>query len=470
MIYDNLDNIHNKKFFAIIVGSGPAGISTALKLEKKGYDTLILEAGSTYYQSENKQYLDGDVIGDSYNDLKMSRLRQFGGSSANWGGTCTTYKDSDFNDWPIKKKNLEIYEKETNEILNLRKNFYHSKFSENLDFFNTQWSNVRFKEKYFRHIKNSKNIFLSLDTTFCYLNGKNGEVKNITCLKKNKKYIINSIYVILSCGGIENSRFLLINKKKNPSLFKSSLPIGKYYMDHPKHDVGKGLIVNKKLKQFLQKKQINNFPLIECENINLSLNKNHQNNDAILNSGLTIKLKRATPYTDIVRQASCVAPRFIQNIYSSLKEKDVYEFNLSIIQEQAPYSENKVVLSSNLDPSNLELVKIHWKISPLLRISAYKIINEFSNILLNEDLGRLSINDNILEKKNLNLTLGYHQMGGTRMGTYSHDSVVDKNLLVHGFKNLYINGSSVFRTAGFAWPTFTIVQLATRLGEHLTEL
>ena len=56
------------------------------------------------------------------------------------------------------------------------------------------------------------------------------------------------------------------------------------------------------------------------------------------------------------------------------------------------------------------------------------------------------------------------------MGTYSHDSVVDKNLLVHGFKNLYINGSSVFRTAGFAWPTFTIVQLATRLGEHLTEL
>ena len=36
MIFDNLKQIENKSFFAIIVGSGPAGISLALKLEKKG--------------------------------------------------------------------------------------------------------------------------------------------------------------------------------------------------------------------------------------------------------------------------------------------------------------------------------------------------------------------------------------------------------------------------------------------------
>ena len=47
------------------------------------------------------------------------------------------------------------------------------------------------------------------------------------------------------------------------------------------------------------------------------------------------------------------------------------------------------------------------------------------------------------------------------------DSVVDKNLLVFVFKILYINSNSVFRKAVFAYPTFTIVQLATRLGEHL---
>ena len=35
MIVDNLEEIKNKIFFVIIVGSGPAGLSTAIGLEKK---------------------------------------------------------------------------------------------------------------------------------------------------------------------------------------------------------------------------------------------------------------------------------------------------------------------------------------------------------------------------------------------------------------------------------------------------
>ena len=35
MIVDDLSQIKNKNFFAIIIGSGPAGLATALELEKK---------------------------------------------------------------------------------------------------------------------------------------------------------------------------------------------------------------------------------------------------------------------------------------------------------------------------------------------------------------------------------------------------------------------------------------------------
>ena len=35
MIVDNLDLIKNKNFFVIIIGSGPAGISSAIQFEKK---------------------------------------------------------------------------------------------------------------------------------------------------------------------------------------------------------------------------------------------------------------------------------------------------------------------------------------------------------------------------------------------------------------------------------------------------
>ena len=62
---------------------------------------------------------------------------------------------------------------------------------------------------------------------------------------------------------------------------------------------------------------------------------------------------------------------------------------------------------------------------------------------------------------------GYHHMGTTRMAADPRHGVVDGDCRVHGYRNLYITGSSTFATAGWANPTFTIVALALRLGEHL---
>ena len=56
------------------------------------------------------------------------------------------------------------------------------------------------------------------------------------------------------------------------------------------------------------------------------------------------------------------------------------------------------------------------------------------------------------------------------MGNNYKDSVVDKNLKVHGFKNLFINGSSVFTTGSHVHPTYTIVLLATRLSNYISKL
>lgn len=58
-------------------------------------------------------------------------------------------------------------------------------------------------------------------------------------------------------------------------------------------------------------------------------------------------------------------------------------------------------------------------------------------------------------------------MGTTRMGVTARHAVVDENCRLHGLDNVYVAGSSVFPTAGYANPTLTIVALAARLGEHL---
>ena len=62
---------------------------------------------------------------------------------------------------------------------------------------------------------------------------------------------------------------------------------------------------------------------------------------------------------------------------------------------------------------------------------------------------------------------GYHHMGTTRMSDRPEQGVVDRDCRVHGYANLYVAGSSVFPTAGWANPTLTILALAHRLGDHL---
>ena len=58
-------------------------------------------------------------------------------------------------------------------------------------------------------------------------------------------------------------------------------------------------------------------------------------------------------------------------------------------------------------------------------------------------------------------------MGGTRMSERPDDGIVNSDCRVHDLENLYIAGSSVFPTGGDANPTYTIVQLALRLADHL---
>ena len=48
--------------------------------------------------------------------------------------------------------------------------------------------------------------------------------------------------------------------------------------------------------------------------------------------------------------------------------------------------------------------------------------------------------------------------------------VVDADCRVHGYANLYVTGSSVFPTSGWANPTLTIVALALRTADHLAGL
>ena len=63
-----------------------------------------------------------------------------------------------------------------------------------------------------------------------------------------------------------------------------------------------------------------------------------------------------------------------------------------------------------------------------------------------------------------------HHIGSTGMGSSPREAVVDSNLKVFGFSNLWIAGTSVLPTGSHANPTLTAFALAFRLAERLTRL
>ncbi|MGI9500477.1 MAG: GMC family oxidoreductase, partial [Geminicoccaceae bacterium] len=121
-------------------------------------------------------------------------------------------------------------------------------------------------------------------------------------------------------------------------------------------------------------------------------------------------------------------------------------------------------------------VKLDWRFSDIDKHTVQVLMSTFDKELIRLGLGRLEPSDWLAEDSALWHTDdlvgnhpvgGYHHMGTTRMAASPREGVVDADCRVHGMGNLFVAGSSVFPTGGWANPTLTILALALRLGDHL---
>ena len=138
--------------------------------------------------------------------------------------------------------------------------------------------------------------------------------------------------------------------------------------------------------------------------------------------------------------------------------------------EQEPIISNKIVLTDEKDEFGNNRAMLIYKKSDLVRKTARVMFEKIGEFLIEKNFGRL-IGEEFLFEDNIKYVSesGWHHMGGTRMGNDEKTSVVDQNLKIHGSKNIYVIGSSVFPTGGHANPTFTIIQLTLRLKKHFSK-
>jgi hypothetical protein len=456
-----------------VVGSGPAGMSLALELERHGRSVLLLEGGGLEWSQESQEIYKGEVIGDHYVALDLARGRLLGGNSGHWGGwsyPLTEYafmKKSGFEDaqWPIEKKDLDPFTEKARSVLEISPTredvVMDSEFG--IKEFRVAFSKVRFGQKYRDRLMSSQKITCVVNANLTGLKTDGRNVVAATVMNfAGQSGTVKAKHFVLAMGGIENSRMLLwFNHQTNGMLVDPRAPLGRYWMEHPGYKVGNALVDLEIPKTDYHAQQL---LLTFTQAVFKKL--------AILECGIGLVLTPSGGTKGLLKDLLCVAPRAGEWVASLAGKNIVCGTELWASWEAEPVKDNHVKLSdTKRDRFGVPLVELHWKKTARDKTTLQKALMHFSDYLMARNRGRIRLDEWVFGKggypSNVDDGVSYHHMGGTRMAHTAQNGVVDSNCRVFGQGNLYVAGSSVFPSAGEANPTFTIVQLALRLAEHL---
>ncbi len=444
-----------------IVGAGAAGIAMALELKNSSLNVCILESGGINYEEQVQKLYDFEATGLSISP--RSRIHQFGGTTTAWMGLWREMDAIDFESrgwipnsgWPFGKKELAPYYKRADELLSASylltflsqpELFVGSDVLKTVEFQRIKKADLDFGKKFFKELAKAKNIAICLNANVVNLEASQNcrmvERADVKTLRGNN-FQIKARLFILAAGGIENARLLLLSDSVNKrGLGNDYDQVGRYYMDHPKGVAGKV-----RLRKTL--------PVARVALSGLRLSDETQRKFEVSNS-LVMLLPHRLSFLHKVKKK-------LLNLSAQADTFSVRNF-----MEQVPNPDNRVTLSDTKDALACRKVNINWQINEADK----KSMLSFHQILRDE-LKRLAIGElesPLIDQEYSKWPIAQdasHHMGTTRMGSDPKNSVVNTDLKIHGVENLYVVGSSVFPTGGYANPMATIVALAVRLTEHL---
>ncbi|EIK54515.1 GMC oxidoreductase [Stutzerimonas stutzeri TS44] len=452
-----------------IIGSGPAGITLALALEASGARILLVEGGGLVPSETSQQLYRGEVIGHAYRPLERCRIRAFGGSSNGWGGWCRALDPVDFqakpdlpdSGWPIGHADLAPYAAQADALLGLRPAEDDAELpGAALKQSGFRYSTVNFAQAYRERLFASPTIALAVDTSLLTLRTDGAAVTGVELESTGVRSVLQARRYILATGGIENSRLLLwSNHLAQGTLIRQPATLGRYWMEHPHFTLGAALLRQRAGLRFDEKQIAFVAPTPQL-----------MAQQRLLNCGLRLIRQSAAETLAGIRQLGATAPNLAATLLHELRQGQAYGARLRASWEQPPRADNRITLASTTDRLGIPQPILHWTLDAADKHAPRETARQLGRHLAAQDLGRLRL-DNWLTGAapfpDDDEIAGCHHMGGTRMASDAQQGIVDRDCKVFGQRNLYIAGSSVFPSSGFANPTYTIVQLALRLAAHL---
>jgi len=508
-----------------VIGAGPAGISLVRELRGSRLDVCLLESGGGSDLIARTQDLSRGAdphAGWPYEALEATRVRVFGGTSIVWEGACLPLDAEDFrarpwvahSGWPITRSALDPYYRRAAAVCELGSEEYGPHLWEQfghpplaldprkLEARFWQYSPpTHFGPAYEKDLERAANVRVYLYANAVGLradaDGRRVRYVEARSLDGTEARVVARAYV-LATGGIENARLLLnSNDVAEAGLGNRDDLVGRFFMEHSYYQGG--YLASEDLERAVKPFQhLRRGGLHVLAGLRVS--DAAQADARILNCcglfddrfrmpdpGITalrhieeqIRYGRLPPEMgrkiyDVLTHLDAVLP----SVYGRLVHGDARRYEekgmpIMIQAEQEPNPSNRVFLAAERDELGLRRVNVEWRLGELERrtieVATHKVATELTRL----GLGRVRVAEWVTDPDDadwrVGLRWGHHHMGTTRM---SHDptaGVVDPDCRMHHVDNLYVAGSSVFPTGGYANPTFSIVALAIRLADHLRD-
>ena len=509
-----------------IVGAGAAGTTLARRLVRGRRRVLVLEAGGRDYEPAVAALGAGENVGFPYYELEDSRLRFFGGSTAVWGGRCAELDEIDFerrdwvplSGWPFSKDALVPYYTAARKLVGIEDRPLDARLWRELGFageplpaealetkfwqFDDRWDRFAFAAH--ADLAAHPRVVIALHATVASLalNDAGSAIASAELRAPSGRRVRATARVfVLAAGGLDNPRLLLASRERSErGLGNGRDLVGRTFMEHP-HARGGRLRLRKPwpvLRAFRQ----SHFVAGGRYAATLRPTDKAQVEHAILNSSFTPKVRlhpgrqqnvASRLYDTVHRRVNPTrrgrllwrltkgAARAVQSATDPLlpwlrQRIGSAGLYLSARAEQAPNPSSRVRLSPERDALGIPKLELDWRFSELDRRTLRVVAQLLDAELRRADAGSVAPEDWLREDGPLWETDplignhpigGFHHMGTTRMSGDPTRGVVDADCRVHGLANLYVAGSSIFPTSGWANPTLTILALALRLAEHL---
>ena len=504
-----------------IIGAGPAGISVARELIGHGAGVWLVESGGRDVERGAQRLNRGEGVGYPIHRLHQSRVRAFGGTSRHWfspGDETWAARPLDpvdfearpgvrFSGWPFDRTHLDPYYAHAQVLCGLGP----------FDYDPGRWADPARTPQlplppgpvettvfqhgsddfdgYYQELVRAPNVTLLLHATVVELATMEdpGRVDRVELRREDgSRCFIRARLVVLAAGGIENPRLLLLSRGGHRrGLGNERDLVGRFFAErlsarsgyivpatpdligraglYVVHGAAPGVHVQGAVRvgDAAQRER----QLLNCAFF-LPTRDRSFTAEAVRSVATLVKVRRRRPLP-------AGLGGHLGNIVTGLGDLGAVArarlrrpdpahsvLAMRVQAEQAPNPDSRVTLGTGRDRFGLPVARVDWRPTDSDRASIRRSQEVVDTALRAAGLGHVELMLGDEHPPTL-LEGNFHHLGATRMHPDPAMGVVDGDCRVHGLRNLYVAGSSVFPTYGCSNPTLTVVALALRLADHL---